>query len=489
MIVRTSRDDDYGYICDMRKSVYGYDNLPGGTDGTYLVAERDGVVEGFIYIRFGRPYEWQRHVNAQLDEDMYEVGRLAVKPDKRNAGVAKALIHGSKMWCMARNWSTKFCIFATHHMVETYKTYNITESEISSEKGVLMFGDTTLKTYNGDCEFKISIHSTHGGGSFEKYDTVPNSIDTVPADVLDAWFAPPSDILDLLSDPFVTRSSPPTSCTQIVNSIRKLRNISSDRCIVPGAGSSDIIFRALPLWISKDSNVLVLNPTYSEYPHILKNVIGCRVKEVSEDDFEQQLTGVDWVCIVNPNSPTGSWKDLTDIVKSNPGISFWVDETYVDLAGKPPMEGICLNNLYVCKSMSKSYGISGLRAAYITGPNDFRMERLKLYTPPWVMSYHSQIVASRVLERTDYYTEKWRVTQDLKSDVIKQLEKFYVVHEGCANFYTIEHEDPEYMYTKMKEQGIFIRRIQGGIRIAVRDVPENEKIVRALLSLKNTEMS
>ena len=48
-------------------------------------------------------------------------------------------------------------------------------------------------------------------------------------------------------------------------------------CLVPGAGSSDLIYRALLEWLTPGSRVLLLDPTYGEYAHVTERVIGCRV--------------------------------------------------------------------------------------------------------------------------------------------------------------------------------------------------------------------
>jgi nicotinamidase-related amidase len=53
-----------------------------------------------------------------------------------------------------------------------------------------------------------------------------------------------------------------------------------EHCLLPGGGSSDLIFLALRQWLTPASHALILDPTYGEYAHVLERVIGCRVDRI-----------------------------------------------------------------------------------------------------------------------------------------------------------------------------------------------------------------
>ena len=118
--------------------------------------------------------------------------------------------------------------------------------------------------------------------------------------------------------------------------------------ILPGAGSSDLIFRALRQWLGASSHALLLDPTYGEYAHVLERVIGCTVDRLTlsrHDQYAVDLSRLeaaladqyDLVVLVNPNSPTGRHvprADLERLLRRAPaGTRIWVDETYVEYAG------------------------------------------------------------------------------------------------------------------------------------------------------------
>src|SRR5262249_43456948 len=139
----------------------------------------------------------------------------------------------------------------------------------------------------------------------------------INADVLDAWFDPSPKVLDALRDhlPWLLRTSPPTGCEGMIRAIARARGVAS-RSILPGAGSSGLIFLALRQWLTATSRVLILDPMYGEYAHVLERVVGCKVDRLQLERQEgyalapAQLRkaiarGYDWVILVNPNSPTG----------------------------------------------------------------------------------------------------------------------------------------------------------------------------------------
>ena len=161
----------------------------------------------------------------------------------------------------------------------------------------------------------------HGGAFFEEigdgFETLGRRREIINADVLDAWFPPSPLVEEALREhlPWLLRTSPPTGCEGMLRAIAKARGVDVSS-LLPGAGSSDLIFRAFRHWLNGDSRVLLLDPTYGEYAHVLENVIGCRVDRFAlspDDDFELHVdrleevagSGYDLIVLVNPNSPTG----------------------------------------------------------------------------------------------------------------------------------------------------------------------------------------
>ena len=176
----------------------------------------------------------------------------------------------------------------------------------------------------GDCrrvEHRAHPACYHGGAFFsaigEAFDRLDRKDTVINADVLDAWFDPAPSVLRKLVDhlAFAVKTSPPTQSEGLQRTIAATRGIA-EPSILPGAGSSDLIFAGLKHWVTPQSRVLILDPMYGEYAHVLEEVIGaridrCRLSRALNYDIDgpslaaQLATGYDWVVLVNPNSPTG----------------------------------------------------------------------------------------------------------------------------------------------------------------------------------------
>ena len=233
----------------------------------------------------------------------------------------------------------------------------------------------------------------HGGAFFsavgEEFDALERRQHIINADVLDAWFPPAPKVLACLEAhlPWLLRTSPPTQSEGLTRAIALARGVQADS-ILPGAGSSDLIFLALRHWLKPESRVLILDPTYGEYPHVLECVIGCQAERLTLCRSEGYrldpgrlvdclAESYDLVVLVNPNSPTGRHVPREELIAvlrhAPPATRIWVDETYVEYAGpdqSPETFAAASENVIVCKSMSKVYALSGVRAAYLcAGPH------------------------------------------------------------------------------------------------------------------------
>jgi histidinol-phosphate/aromatic aminotransferase/cobyric acid decarboxylase-like protein len=276
-----------------------------------------------------------------------------------------------------------------------------------------VFWDLDFPFFRAACCF-------HGGAFFAAigsgFETLERRHDVINADVLDAWFPPSPRVINALQEhlPWLMRTSPPTHSEGMRDAIARSRGVCSEN-ILPGAGSSDLIYLAFRQWLTSRSRVLILDPTYGEYMHVLESVIRCRVDRltlsrrnqyaVDLDEIRSHLQrGYDLIVLVNPNNPTGRHiprVDLERILQDLPWKTrVWIDEAYVEYVGPDEsMERFAAKSesVLVCKSMSKVYALSGMRAAYLCGPMDQLAELIPL-TPPWAVSLVAQVAAVRALE-------------------------------------------------------------------------------------------
>lgn len=356
----------------------------------------------------------------------------------------------------------------------------------------------------------------HGGAFFDaigaRFDRIHRVPQVINADVLDAWFPPSPRVIAQLQDalPWIVRTSPPTNCEGLIEAIAQYRRIPASS-LVPGAGSSSLIFLALREWLDSGSRVLLLDPSYGEYSHVLENIIQCDVERFplsSEERFDINLAeleeairkGYDLVVIVNPNNPTGRHIPLAaleEFLDRTPrSTRFWFDEAYIDyISPNESLESYAASseNVIVSKSMSKVYALSGLRVGYLCGPRDL-MARLRLLTPPWAVGLPGQMAAVAALEDPDYYQGRYQETHLLREALAKELrdEFGFDVVPGAANFlfcHLPEQSLPtELLIRKCQERDLFLRdpalttpRLgPRSLRIAVKDAETNQRTVEIL---------
>jgi histidinol-phosphate aminotransferase len=92
------------------------------------------------------------------------------------------------------------------------------------------------------------------------------------------------------------------------------------------------------------------------------------------------------IVIANPNNPTGNFMDTADFVKiAEIGIPFVVDEAYVEFAGLGKSQVNLTKkykNVLITRTMSKAYGLAGLRFGYVLGDKDV-IGQLSATLIPW----------------------------------------------------------------------------------------------------------
>jgi histidinol-phosphate/aromatic aminotransferase/cobyric acid decarboxylase-like protein len=358
----------------------------------------------------------------------------------------------------------------------------------------------------------------HGGAFFqaigERFDALDRRERIINADVLDAWFPPSPRVIAALNEhlPWLLRTSPPTNSAGLIDVIAEARGVEPAH-ILPGAGSSDLIFLTLREWLDRSSRALVLDPTYSEYTHVLENIIGCRVDRLRlsrDDNYRVPLDrlaaalqhGYDLVVLVNPNSPSGQFvprDELHSVFAGTPSRTrVWIDETYIDYVardGSLERWAATTPNVVVCKSMSKAYALSGARVAYLCGSKQL-IDPLRQLTPPWGVSLLAQLGAVEALRDTNYYEARYRETDSLREQLAAGLTSLgWSVVPGCANFLLahIPENQPTAadLIVACRERGLFLRDVGSmgtvfdgrSIRVAVKDAATQIRMLDILREL------
>jgi histidinol-phosphate/aromatic aminotransferase/cobyric acid decarboxylase-like protein len=556
IVLSLADDADRQAIYAIRHRVYS-DELhqhPANRDGllrdalddvnTYVVAKREGAVIGFVAITppSARGYSIDKYfvrddLPITFDDRLYEIRILTVVPEARASLVAPLLMYGAFRyvdWCGA----TTIVGIGRREILQLYTHIGMRPLGWTARSGAveyeLMMVDIAearasaeaLEPLIGRLERQIDWQMTgitfrreracyHGGAFWDELgpelDDLDRSGSIINADVLDAWFDPAPEVTAAVAShlPFALKTSPPTNCEGMRRVIARARGVP-ESAILPGAGSSDLIFLAFRRWLTARSRVLILDPMYGEYAHVLEQVMELpadRLPLSRADDYalnldvarEQVARGYDWVVLVNPNSPTGRHVPrgrLRALIEGAPPTTrFWIDETYVDFVGPGrslEQDAARSTNVIVCKSMSKAYALSGVRAAYLCGAPRL-IDELRPHSPPWAVSLPGQIAACKAIEATEYYAARWRETSMLREALGGQLAALgWDVIPGTANFLLCHPPEAgptaAAVVAAARERGLFVRDVRGmgrslgthALRIAVKDARTNQRMVEIL---------
>lgn len=512
---------------------------------TYICAKINNEIVGFISITppDNNNYSIDKYFNRkdlpfEINEGLYEMRILTVLQNHRGKPIALFLMWAAFRWIESNDGSNIMAIGRTEvlnmYLKLGFKAMNKTiqvgkvtfELLLGNVNALNAFIENNYKQlfiklekqclWNLEISFFKPSECYHGGEFFEaigdEFDNLKRRKNIINADVLDAWFDPSPKILQELEThlSWICKTSPPTNCRGMANSIARMRGVKPEN-ILPGAGSSDLIFMAFQEWLSFESRVLILDPMYGEYAHVLEKIIGCkvdRIKLLKDNNYvldtqtliSMSKNNYDLIVLVNPNSPTGQYVSQTklekDLKKIPSSTRIWLDETYIEYVGKSQsLEKFATTtkNVIVCKSMSKVYGLSGLRSAYLCA-SPYQLEKLKSISPPWAVSLPAQIAAVIALKDSEYYEkcyEKTHALRDEFSEELKRISSIKVV-QTTANFILchLPENGPnaEIVVSKCKEKGLFIRDVSNmgttfgkhTIRIAIKDRKTNQMMIKIL---------
>jgi histidinol-phosphate/aromatic aminotransferase/cobyric acid decarboxylase-like protein/predicted GNAT family N-acyltransferase len=521
-------------------------SLPDTTDinSVYIIASSGGEVVGFVGVtppsspRFSVDKHLSRdEIPMVFDKHLYEIRALTVNRSLRGSYIAASLMYAAFRWVESHG-GKRIIAIGRREVLDMYLRFGLERVGRSFTCGAVTYdligaviGDLASRLrrvrsrvnrmerhldWNLDFTFHSPTECYHGGAFFDaigdRFDDLSKIKTVISADVLDAWFPPAPEAQDALRCqlPWIMSTSPPTRADGLTRAIAEAREIAP-ACILTGGGSSALIFLAFGHWLNRSSRVLILDPTYGEYTHVLEQIVQCKTERVllhRSNGYRVDLEvlakklaeGFDLFVWVNPNSPTGLHVAKSDVEavlrESSECKRVWIDETYIEYAGREhSLESFAVQseNVIVCKSMSKVYALSGMRVAYLCA-SPHQLEHLRALTPPWSVSLPSQIAAIHALQADDYYRMRYRQTHKLREELVNGLGRlgiaeivpgiaiFVMFHlpSGCKTAACIVRE--------CREQGLFLRDVSGmgstmgehAIRMAVKNGETNQRMLKIL---------
>ena len=240
------------------------------------------------------------------------------------------------------------------------------------------------------------------------------------------YFPPEEFLADLGARLQVLIKGYPSTNWHISSLLAKSLGLTQQELIVAN-GASELISTITGRFVQ---NLAVPVPTFNEYINRAE-VQGKRVSPfVTSGDFELdpeafiqhvQSTRANSALLIQPNNPTGTFiskENMRYLLESLRSLDLiLVDESFIEFVNAEPNPSVVdlifeYPNLIILKSLSKNYGIPGLRLGYAASGNQERVADLRQDLPIWNINSLAQFFLEKM---PDYQEQFYRSCELLKS--------------------------------------------------------------------------
>jgi len=310
-------------------------------------------------------------------------------------------------------------------------------------------------------------------------------------------------------------SSYPSGRTTNDQLAANLFDIENDFLCV-GNGASELI-KVLGDIFSQQT-IGIIFPTFEEYPNSIpkNNIVPYFCKEENKFNINAvelinhyENSNISALLIINPNIPTGNLIPKKDIIAllgwaQGKNISIIIDESFLDFSRSSENNSLFNNeslilysNLVIIKSISKTYGVAGLRLGVMASSNKFLIQQMRNKLPIWNINSF----AEHFLQIAPRYEKEYHIACNLLKEertiMFNKLKEisFLKTYPSEANFFFCEIT---YGFTSKELAEILLRKFNilikdcsnklglessQYVRIAIRSSSENDIIFKSLLHL------
>jgi len=249
--------------------------------------------------------------------------------------------------------------------------------------------------------------------------------------------------------------------------------------ILVTAGGDDALSRCFPALLNEGGRAVTTYPTFEMISRYAEQS-GVDLVEVPwwtgsfpVGEIIAAADRVDTAFIVSPNNPTGAALTGTDLKRVAAEFRYVVlDAAYVEFADEDlTPTALGMDNVVVIRTLSKAYGLAGLRVGYLLGPPEL-VTRVAAYGSPYPVAALSAAVAESRLSwpasETERFVETIRSQRSRLAETLTRLETRPVSSQ--ANFVLTECDDADWVMTAARSLGVAFRRFA--------DRPGMEQMVR-----------
>lgn len=295
---------------------------------------------------------------------------------------------------------------------------------------------------------------------------------------------------------------PDPECRELKKSLSQYLRVDP-AWISVGNGAMEIIY-----WFAQafaKSRVVIPAPTFCEY-ELASRKAGAQVTFVPLHDFKldadeiiEKSRGAGAVFLCNPNNPTGmlATREIRKIIENiDSSIKILLDECFIELVDDPDANSMIgmieeFDNLVILRSLTKSFGLAGLRVGYSVC-NPALVDKLSTNRIPWNVNGLAQAAGVAALADRQHLPRARAIVKKERKflhDSISKLKSFKPSRSD-ANYFLIDlhgRNSAQFRDALLKKTGVLVRDCStftgmGSqyVRVAVKARRENMKLLKAL---------
>lgn len=271
--------------------------------------------------------------------------------------------------------------------------------------------------------------------------------------------------------------------------------------------------------LNRKIKIGIILPTFNEYEQRLVKLNNIEIKyfNSSKTDFIYKskevikfLNEIDVLILINPDNPSGNFieiQELNEILKfsQQKNKMLIIDESFIDFADKDKRYSLIKDNIIekykniiIVKSISKSYGVPGIRLGVIASSNKKIINFMKKELPIWNINSFAEKFLQIIPKYLKEYVNSCNLITSERDKFFNELKKidFLKVYKSQANYFICKLKndiDSEYLVkTFLNKYNILLKNLKtkkglenkNYIRIAIRTRKENKHLIDCFKDFK-----
>ncbi|MCJ7721556.1 histidinol-phosphate transaminase, partial [Candidatus Bathyarchaeota archaeon] len=298
--------------------------------------------------------------------------------------------------------------------------------------------------------------------------------------------------------------------------------LAKSACVEPnnlivGNGSTELIYLFNEVFLEDGYEAVIPVPSFSEYKAAIERFGGnmtflrCDSKknfQLNVEELERSIskkTRIIFLC--NPNSPTGVLYEKADLLRiikfaAEKNVLVFIDEDYIDFVDDGKRYSMAeyvkeYNNLFVLRSLTKFFGLAGVRIGFGIGSPEL-VNFLKNVQMPWSINSLAMFATETAVKDIEFIKKSRLLVSNSRREMREMFKDipWLKVYPSETNFLLVEIVQGDLTSTQIKEglakKGLLIRDCKDfdGLnnrffRVTVRRPTENKKLLEQIKSLGN----